>query len=302
MSDAKEDVETTRPVVDATPRSQSACARSDPARTVRTISTDAMRRATVTWWVTDIAGKRSAAALGSDAMNLAETMAALEKLGNAQTKNTWLRHGGTEPLFGVRIGDMKGILKKIRGRQDLALELYATGNLDAMYLAGLVADGAQMSKKDLQAWVKAARSPMVAEYTVPWVAAESPHGRELALQWMDSKQERVAAAGWNTYSGIVSLLPDAVLDTKEIEALLKRVEKEIGKAKNRVRYCMNGFVVAVGSAVKPLLAKAKASAKAIGTVEVDMGDTSCKVPAAGDVIAKLEAMGRVGKKRKTMKC
>lgn len=235
-------------------------------------------------------------------MNLTETMAALEKLGNAQTKRMWLTHGGSEPLFGVKIGDMKGILKRIRGRQDLALKLYATGNLDAMYLAGLVADGAQMSRKELQAWVKAARSPMVAEYTVPWVAAESPHARDLAGLWIDARQELVAAAGWNTWSGIVSLTADADLDKTELEALLKRVEKEIGKAKNRVRYCMNGFVIAVGTAVKPLLAKAKASAKALGKVEVEMGGTACRVPLATEVIAKIEAMGRVGKKRKTMKC
>lgn len=235
-------------------------------------------------------------------MNLTDTMAVLEKLGNPQTKRMWLTHGGSEPLFGVKIGDLKALLKKLRGRQDLALELYATDNLDAMYLAGLIADGAQMSKKDLQAWMKAARSPMVAEYTVPWVAAESPHARDLARLWIDAKQELVAAAGWNTWSGIVSLTDDADLDKKELEALLKRVEQEIGKAKNRVRYCMNGFVIAVGAAFKPLLAKAKASAKALGKVDVDMGGTECKVPLATEVIAKIEAMGRIGQKRKTMKC
>ena len=37
-------------------------------------------------------------------------------------------------------------------------------------------------------------------------------------------------------------------------------------------------------------------------VEVDMGETSCKVPLAQDMIAKIESMGRVGAKRKTMKC
>jgi hypothetical protein len=69
-------------------------------------------------------------------MDLAQTMAALKKAGNAQTKKTWLEHGATGELFGVKIADMKVIAKKIKGRQDLALELYATGNLDAMYLAG----------------------------------------------------------------------------------------------------------------------------------------------------------------------
>jgi 3-methyladenine DNA glycosylase AlkD len=235
-------------------------------------------------------------------MEIDEAMAALEKLGNAQTRKTWIARGATGALFGVKIGDMKGLVKALKGRQDVALKLYATGNLDAMYLAGLVADGARMTKKELDSWALAARWSMLSEYTVPWVAAESPHARELALKWMDSPMEHIAAAGWNAYSGIVSLRPDEELDLKEIEGLLARAEREIGRAPNRVRYCMNGFVIAVGAAVKPLHAKAKAAAKRIGAVAVDMGDTACKVPPALATIEKIEAMGRVGRKRKTMKC
>jgi 3-methyladenine DNA glycosylase AlkD len=235
-------------------------------------------------------------------MHLSDVMAELEKLGNPQTKKTWLNHGATGELFGVKIGDLKTVAKKIKGRQELAMELYATGNLDAMYLAGLVADGSQMSKKQLQAWAKAARWQMIAEYTVPWVATESEHARELALAWIDAKPEHLAAAGWNTYSGIVSTRPDADLDFAEIEGLLQRVRAQIGTAHNRVRYCMNSFVIGVGSAVRPLLAKARAVGKAIGKVKVDMGGTACQVPDALATLAKIEATGRVGKKRATMKC
>ena len=235
-------------------------------------------------------------------MDLRQTMAALEKLGNEQTRKTWLAHGATGELFGVRIGDMKGLLKKIRGRQELALELYGTGNLDAMYLAGLAADGARMSKRELETWVRDARWGMLAEYTVPWVACESALARELALKWLDSKKERVASAGWNTYSGIVSTRADDELDLDEVESLLARVERDIGAVPNRVRYCMNGFVIAVGSAVKPLLARARSAAKKIGKVEVDMGDTECRLPDALAMLKKIESLGRIGKKRKTMKC
>lgn len=235
-------------------------------------------------------------------MDLQQTMAALAKLGTAQTLKTWRRHGATGDMFGVKVGDMKTLLKKVKGRQDLAFELYATGNLDAMYLAGLIADGSKMSKKELKSWADAARWTMISEFTVPWLAAESPHGRELALAWMDSKKEHLAAAGWNTYSGLVSMLPDEELDLKEIEGLLERVELEIKAAPDRVRYCMNGFVIAVGAGVKPLLARAKATAKRIGVVEVNMGDTACKVPQALGYLQKIQDMGRVGHKRKTMKC
>ena len=235
-------------------------------------------------------------------MQVEEVMTRLQKLGSEQTRKTLRRHGAQGEFFGVKIGDMKPLAKQLMGEQELALALYETGNGDAMYLAGLIADGAKMSRKQLDGWLKRATWSMISEYTVPWVAAESPHARAAALAWMDSKQESAAAAGWHTYSSYVALQPDAALDLKEIESLLKRVEKEIGKAPNRVRYAMNNFVISVGAAVAPLLAKAKAVAKKIGVVEVDMGDTACKVPLALEMIEKIEKMGRVGKKRKTAKC
>jgi 3-methyladenine DNA glycosylase AlkD len=48
-------------------------------------------------------------------------------------------------MFGVKVGDLKPIVKQIKGDQELAMQLYATGNSDAMYLAGLVADGRKMT-------------------------------------------------------------------------------------------------------------------------------------------------------------
>jgi hypothetical protein len=54
--------------------------------------------------------------------------------------------------------------------------------------------------------------------------------------------------------------------------------------------------------VKPLLAEAKAAARKIDVVNVDVGDTACKVPVASDYIAKMEAAGRIGKKKKTIRC
>ena len=92
------------------------------------------------------------------------------------------------------------------------------------------------------------------------------------------------------------------LDLKEIEGLLKKVEQTIDKSHERVKYTMNGFVIAVGGYVKPLNKKAKAVAKKLGKVEVDMGDTSCRVPVAVEYIEKMEKSGRAFKKRKTIKC
>lgn len=233
---------------------------------------------------------------------VADVMTELKKKGKESHRATFRRHGAPDDIFGVPIADLKVIAKKIKGNQELACALYDTGNSDAMYLAGLVADGSKMTKKQLDSWAKGATWHMLSGSTVPWVASESPFGREIALKWMDSKKESIATSGWCTYSGIVAITPDEDLDLDEIKQLLKRVVNEIDSAPNDVRYTMNSFVIAVGSYVKPLLKEAKAAAKALGQVTCDMGDTACEVPLATAYIEKIEKMGRVGKKRKTNKC
>src|SRR5215470_14192014 len=110
----------------------------------------------------------------------------IEPLGKESYRKVLFNHGVTEPCFGVKIEELKKIQKRIKMDYQLALDLYDTGVYDAMYLAGLIADDAQMTKKDLQAWIKKGAGPL-AGFTVAWVAAGSPHGREIALEWIDSK-------------------------------------------------------------------------------------------------------------------
>src|ERR1700733_10436463 len=81
-------------------------------------------------------------------------VAELKKLGSPQIKKIWMNHGAQEPCLGVKIQDMKKIQKRVKMDYQLALDLYDTGIADAMYLAGLIADDAKMTKKDLQKWVE----------------------------------------------------------------------------------------------------------------------------------------------------
>jgi len=233
---------------------------------------------------------------------VAKVMAALKRKGNPQRIQAFAAHGGPPDLYGVSVADMKVIAKQIKAEHELACALYETGNSDAMYLAGMVADGSLMTKRLLNTWARSASWSMISEYTVPGVATESKHARALAMQWIKAKKESVASCGWNTYSGLVAVTADEDLDLAEIKALLKQIERDIDSAPNRVRYTMNGFVIAVGSYVLPLSSHAKATAKRLGKVEVDMNGTSCKVPLATAYIDKVEKKGRAGKKRKTIKC
>ena len=236
--------------------------------------------------------------------DVASVMAELKSKGRENTRAIYSKHGmDAERLYGVSVADLKVIAKPLKNQQALASELYATGVMEAMYLAGMLASGALMSPEQLQQWAeKSAGLQMISEYTVPWVTVENPAGRKLALEWIESEGEVLASVGWSAYSGMVATTPDAALDLEEIEKLLSTVVKEIHSAPNRVRSRMNSFVIAVGTYVAPLTARAKGAANAMGVVMVDVGDTACKVPSALDSIAKAEAAGKIGKKKKTIRC
>ena len=198
----------------------------------------------------------------------------------------------SERVYGVSNADLRATAKTIKGRQKLACELYETGNIDAMYLSGLVADGSKLTKTQLNKWAKSAAGlQMISEYTVPWLAVENSLAQELALERMHSKDPAVPSSGWCTYSGLLSLKADEALDLKEIQILLGTVTQEIEAAPNRVKLSMNSFVIAVGTYVKPLLEEAKATAKQVSAVKVDMGETACKIPLATACIEKIKKTG-----------
>jgi len=231
-------------------------------------------------------------------MTTEQIMKELEKKGSESIRKIFKNHGGTGPMYGVKIADLKVIQKKVKKDHDLAMGLFATGNYDAMYLAGLIADESKMSKKDIQQWAERSNSKGISEYTVAWEAAESDFGWELGIKWIDSPKENIASAGWNTLSGVIAMKPDNELDIALIKKLLQRIVKEIHSAPNRVRYTMNGFVIGVGAYIKELTKEAIEISKKIGDVYVDMEGTACKVPSAVDYIKKIEARGSIGKKKK----
>ena len=227
----------------------------------------------------------------------------LEKLGNPNTKRMLMNnHGIKEPCFGVKIGDMKPIVKRIKSDYQLALDLYATGNYDAMYLAGLITDDEQMTKRDLQKWANQAYGGSLPGYTVAWVTAGGRYGWEMGLKWIESPKEHVAVAGWSSLACLMGMKPDEELDLSHIKKLIDRITKTIHAEADLVRYWMNGFLIATGCGVASLTDMVRRSAKKIGPLTVYLGNNQCKTPSIEDYILKVEKRGTIGKKRKNVKC
>jgi hypothetical protein len=235
-------------------------------------------------------------------MTAAEIIEELRPLGLDTYRKVLVNHGVREPMFGVKIEELKKIQKRVKKDYQLALDLYCTGIYDAQYLAGLIADDPKMTREDLQLWVENANCNSIGVFTVAWVASEGRHGWELALRWIESGTETIAATGWSTLSSLVGIRDDSELDLAELRNLLDRVRTTIHQQPNRVRSVMNGFVIAVGSYVGALTDEALKVAADMGSVFVDNGATACKTPDAAEYIRKLQARGTIGKKRKTAKC
>jgi 3-methyladenine DNA glycosylase AlkD len=235
-------------------------------------------------------------------MTAKEILDEIKPLGRESYKKTIMNHGVKEPCYGVSVADLKKIEKRVKKDYQLALDLFDTGVYDAMYLAGLIADDAKMTKEDLRRWAAGAYCRPLAGATVAWVAAGGKHGWELGLEWIESKKELVAATGWATLASLVSIKPDAELDLPALKKLAQRVEKSIHSAPDQSRNQMNGFVIALGAYVAPLTEFAIQTGAKFGPVTADLGDNACQIPFIPDYIGKIKARGSIGKKRKSAKC
>ena len=229
-------------------------------------------------------------------------MGKLKELGSESIKNVLIKHGIQEPFFGTKIGDLKKLVKYVKKNDELAKELYNTGNYDAMYLAGLSINPKSMSKDELEGWLDKAYCTAIATSIVSNITAESDFALELARKWIQQDNEIIECCGWSTISNYISITDDELIDIEEIKELLNIVEANIHNSKNRVRYNMNSFVISVGSYIKELNNRALEVARNIGKVQVELGTKGCKVPVAEDYIEKVMSMNRVGKKRKTCIC
>lgn len=230
-------------------------------------------------------------------MTAQEIVRQLEPLGTEGYRRILRNHGVADPMFGVKVEELKKVQKVVKKDYQLAKDLFETGIYDIQYLAGLIADETKMTKDDLRYWLSIASCSTRAEFAVAWVAAESPHGWNLGLEWIESADEKTAVTGWGTLSSWVSVKADADLDIPALRSLLHRVQSTIHSEPDAVCYKMNGFVIALGTYVSELMDEALHAGEQIGTVKVNMGNTSCKVLSAPEYIRKVNAMGRTGKKR-----
>lgn len=235
-------------------------------------------------------------------MDVQSVLNELEALGTERTKKTYKNHGAQEPLFGVTTGSMKPLMKKTGKDYALSMALYDTGNYDAAYFAGMIAEPDKMCEADFETWMEAAYCSMQGDYIVAVTLAESECAQRVADRWMESGKDLYMSAGWCCYCWLLGVRKDDLFDREKLQKMLDWVGKNIHAQPNHTRSAMNDFIIAVGISYLPLHQEALHIAEQIGKVSVDMGKTSCKTPIALDYIRKAAEKGRLGFKRKKVRC
>ncbi|WP_456276359.1 DNA alkylation repair protein [Bacillus sp. AK128] len=235
-------------------------------------------------------------------MDFETVMQELEALGKARSKKMYISNGAHEPVFGVATGAMKPLAKKIKINQPLAEELYATGNYDAMYFAGIIADPKAMTESDFERWIEGAYFYMISDYVVAVTLSESPLAQDIADKWIASGDELKISAGYSCYCWLLGNRKDHEFSESKISDMLDHVKKTIHEAPERTKSAMNNFVYTVGVSYLPLHEKAVKTAEEIGTVEVRRDEKKSSLLNAREDIQKQADKGRLGFKRKYVRC
>jgi 3-methyladenine DNA glycosylase AlkD len=235
-------------------------------------------------------------------MNLETVMEELEALGKERMKKMYISNGAHEPLFGVATGAMKPMARKIKIDQPLAEELYATGNYDAMYFTGIIADPNGMTESDYDRWIDAAYFYMLSDYVVAVTLSESNIAQEVADKWIASGEELKMSAGWSCYCWILGNRKDVEFSESKISNMLDLVEKTIHDSPERTKASMNNFLSTVGISYLPLHEKAVETAKAVGIVEVKRDNKKSSFLNASEGIQKQVDKDKLGFKRKYVRC
>jgi 3-methyladenine DNA glycosylase AlkD len=221
-------------------------------------------------------------------MTVKEILAQLKSLGDDARRAHNVKAGAPDNQFGVKLGDIRAIARKIKTDHELALELWDTGNVEAQHLATLIIKPALLSADELDTMARSTTCAQVAEWLNAYVVAQHPEKESLRGKWMKEKDRWAARAGWHLTASRVNKDAGGL----DLAALLDRIEKELPKAAPEVQWTMNNTLAAIGIRDAALRRRAVAIGEKIGLYRdwpVSKGCTPPYVPVWVEFMVKRKA-------------
>ncbi len=171
--------------------------------------------------------------------SLAEVMAELAALEDPRAREVNERHGDDH---GVNLSKLRAVAKRLKTQQDLARELWNTGDTAARLLSLLICRPKAFAKDELDSMVRQAKTPKVNDWLVNYVVKKSPYCEELRVQWFSDADPVVAAAGWALTSERIVKKPEGL----DLDQLLDLIEADMKDAPERLQWAMNNCLAQIG--------------------------------------------------------
>jgi len=175
-------------------------------------------------------------------MTAEQVLKQLKALGTEKMRAQNRKHGAGENQFGVRLGDIKALAKKIKSNHNLAMALWKTKNIDARLLAVLLVDPKSVSASEMDRMVRSETFVQVADWLSAYVLKLHADKEKLRQKWMGADDRMAARAGWSLTAARVVKSPDGL----DLTALLDRIESEMGTAAPVVQWTMNCCLAEIG--------------------------------------------------------
>jgi 3-methyladenine DNA glycosylase AlkD len=170
---------------------------------------------------------------------VAEVLAELAALEDPRIREVNARHGDDHA---VNLTQLRAVATRLKTQQDLARELWQTGDTAARLLALLVCRPKAFGRDELDAMLRQARTPKVHDWLVSYVVKKSPHAEELRMAWLADPDPVVASAGWALTTERVAKKPDGL----DLPGLLDTIEAEMKDAPDRLQWAMNHCLAQIG--------------------------------------------------------
>ncbi|TFV62933.1 DNA alkylation repair protein [Blastococcus sp. CT_GayMR20] len=168
-----------------------------------------------------------------------ELLAELAALEDPKARAVNERHGDDH---GVNLGRLRAIAKRLKTQQDLARQLWETGNTPARLLALLICRPKAFERDELDAMLREARTPKVHDWLVNYVVKKSAHAHTLRVAWFADPDPVVASAGWALTTERVAKRPEGL----DLAELLDAIEAEMRDAPERLQWAMNNCLAQIG--------------------------------------------------------
>ena len=143
---------------------------------------------------------------------------------------------------GVNLAKLRAVAKRLKTQQDLARQLWASGETAARLLALLICRPKDFSREELDAMLRESRAPKVHDWLVNYVVKKSPHSEALRVAWTADPDPVAASAGWALTTERVAKKPDGL----DLPGLLDTIEAEMQAAPDRLQWAMNHTLAQIG--------------------------------------------------------